>query len=134
MTVIRIIPAGDLELVGGSPVLLGDTPESRVAYIRQKIAGRFKFFLGEWFLDKRLGIPYYRDVLGQRRPNLPLITSLFKRVLTKTPGVLVVASFSLNYDESARRLSFQFEATVTDGEISVTTEDADFVVGLANAA
>lgn len=133
MAVVRIIPAGDLALENGNLVWLGTTPETRVQIVRQKIAARFRFFVGEWFLDLREGIPYYRDVLV-KNPNLDLIRSLFLRVLRQTPGVLDVPSFSLDYDPSARRLSFDFEAKVSDGEVVVAPEDRDFVVDLATAA
>lgn len=133
MPILRIIPAGDLALVQGSPVLLGDTDATRVQYIRQRISARFKFFLGEWFLDKRKGVPYYRDVFV-KNPNRPLIRSLFLRVLKTTPGVLSVAKFAMTYNERTRELSSEFEAIVEGGEISVTAGDPDFLVGLANAA
>lgn len=133
MAVIRIIPAGDLALENGTLVLLGKTDKTRVQYIRQKIAARFKFFLGEWFLDKREGIPYYRDVFV-KNPNRPLIRSLFLRVLKTTPGVLSVATFQLDYDPSKRELSAAFEAVVDGGELSVSAGDADFLVGLAPTA
>jgi len=133
MAVFRIIPAGDIALESGDVVVLGYTDETRVQYIRQKISARFKFFLGEWFLDLREGISYYRDVFV-RNPNLPLIRSLFLRVLKTTPGVISVASFRLQYDPAARELSAEFEAVVDGGELSVSAGDADFVVGLAPAA
>jgi hypothetical protein len=133
VAVFRVIPAGDLALENGSLVWLGRTPETRVQIIRQKIAARFRFFVGEWFLDQREGIPYYRDVL-LKNPNTDLIRSLFLRVLRQTPGVLDVPSFSLEFDPSARRLSFAFEAKVSDGEVAVAPEDRDFVVDLATSA
>lgn len=133
MAVFRTIPAGDLKLVSGDVVVLGLTDATRVQYIRQKIASLFKFFLGEWFLDKREGIPYYRDVFV-KNPNLPLIRSLFLRVLKSTPGVISVATFKMTYDPAARELSSEFEAVVDGGELSVSAGDADFVVGLAPVA
>lgn len=134
MAVLRIIPAGDLALGNGSLVLLGKTQATRVQYIRQKISCRFRFFLGEWFLDLREGVPYYRDVL-KKRPNKALIRSLFLRVLKKTPGVLSVPRFSLIFDLANRSVRFDFQAVVDGGEtITVRPEDADFVLGVALAA
>lgn len=133
MAVLRIIPAGDLALSAGDLVVLGDTAATRVLYIRQKIRVRFKFFLGEWFLDLRQGIPYYRDVLV-KNPSLPLIRSLFLRVLRRTPGVLEVLRFQLTMDAVTRTLRFDFEARVTDGVVIVRPEDEDFLVSVANLA
>lgn len=133
MAVLRLIPAGDLAIEGGDVVVLGKTPETRVQYMRQKIAARFKFWLGEWFLDQREGVPYYRDVFV-KNPNLDLIRSLFLKLLRETPGVLDVPEFKVVYDHRARSLSFDFQAIVSDGEVVVKPEDAAFILGLAPAA
>ena len=132
MAVLRTIPAGDLDILNGDLVVLGETPETHLAYMRQKIAARFKFFLGEWFLNLNEGVPYYRDVFG-KNPNLDLVRSLFLRLLRETPGVLDVASFSLSYDPRARTLGFDFQAVVTGGNIVVAPEDKDFILDLAPA-
>ena len=133
MAVLRKIPRGDLALELGDLVVLGNTPKSRVLYIRQKIACRFKFFLREWFLDLRQGIPAFRDVFV-KNPNLALIRSLFLRVLRRTPGVLSVPRFFLSFDASARTLRFDFQALVSDGIVAVRPNDEDFLVDLAAAA
>lgn len=133
MAVIRIVPAGDLAIEAGDVVVLGKTPETRVQYMRQKIAARFKFWLGEWFLDQREGVPYYRDVFV-KNPNLDLIRSLFLKLLRETPGVLDVPEFKILYDQRTRSLSFEFQAIVSDGEVVVKPEDAAFILGLASAA
>ena len=78
MALIRTIPAGDLAIENGHFVLARG-----VGYVRQKLSVRFKFFLGEWFLDLREGVPYYRDVFTWN-PNLPVIRALFRRVAIKT--------------------------------------------------
>ena len=131
MAVLRIIPAGDLALESGDVVVLGLTDETRVQYIRQKIASRFKFFVAEWFLDLREGISYYRDVFV-KKPNIPLIRSLFLRVLRTTTGVLDVPQMSLSYDAGTRQLRLDFQARVSGGEmIVVRPEDADFIVSVA---
>jgi hypothetical protein len=132
VAVFRTIPAGDLAIENGDLLVLGYTDETRVRYIRQKIASRFKFFLREWFLDQREGVPYYRDVFV-KNPNLDLVRSLFRRVLLKTTGVKSVTRFVLNYDPAARTLSFAFSALVDGGEVAVRPEDADFIVSVAAA-
>ncbi len=130
MAVLRIIPAGDLAIEAGDVVVLGLTATTRVQYIRQKIATRFKFFYGEWFLDQRQGLPYYGTVLT-KNPDLALIRSLFLRVLRDTPGVIDVPTFNLVHDRASRTVSFAFQALVDGGEITVKPEDADFIINLA---
>lgn len=133
MAVLRTIPSGDLALTGGDLVVLGKTAETRLQYIRQKIAARFKFYLGEWFLDQRQGAPYYRDVFV-KNPNLGLVRSLFLRIVSETPGVIDVPEFDLVYTPGARSVAFSFSAVADDGEIVVKPEDADFLLDLASAA
>lgn len=124
MAVFRTIPVGDLDLINGQPYLI-DGP----AYIRQKLSSRFRFFLGEWFLNQLEGMPYYRDVFVAT-PDPDVITSLFKRVILKCPGVLSLKSYSMSFDPVARSCSFSFQAVVEGGVVTVTPTDADFVVSV----
>src|SRR5688572_17356184 len=111
MAVFQIIPAGDLALVNGSYVVASG-PE----YIRQSIAARFKFFLGEWFRDQREGVPYYRDVF-KKNPDLDVVRAIFRRILEETPGVIEVTRFDIVFNHAERSLAFNFEARVTDGVV-----------------
>jgi hypothetical protein len=122
MAAFRVIPAGDLALAQGSFVIADG-----VEYIRQKLGARFKFFLGEWFLDKREGVPYFRDVFV-KNPNLDVIRSLFRRVALSVPGVLSVPAMTVSYDRPARSLAFAFRARVTGGVVEVSAGDRDFIV------
>lgn len=124
MCVLRVIPVGDLDLKNGSPYFI-DGP----AYIRQKLSARFRFFLGEWFLNQLEGVPYYRDVFVAN-PNTDVIASLFKRVILTCPGVLSIASYKMNFDPVARSMTFSFQAVVDGGVITVNPGDADFLVSV----
>jgi hypothetical protein len=124
MAIIQVIPAGDLALSGGNPVL-----QSGPAHVRQKIASRFLWWLGEWFLDQRQGVPYYRDVFV-KNPDLSVIRSVFRRVLLSTPGVLSVDEFDLIYEPADRTLAFAFHATVEGGVVIVTPDDRAFVLDI----
>ena len=125
MAVMRVIPAGDLELIGGTVALI-----EGAGAVRQKLASRFKFFLNEWFLDQRQGVPYYRDVFV-KDPNLDVIRSLFRRIVVGCPGVLSITRFEVVYDEAGRGLSFDFAAKVTGGDLVVSPKDRDFSLDLA---
>lgn len=125
MALVRVIPAGDLAIEGRHFVIARG-----IRYVRQKLSVRFKFFLGEWFLDLREGVPYYRDVFTWN-PNLPVIRSLFRRIAIKTPGVLAVPRFATNFTPSDRTLRFDFQAVCSNGDIIVTPEDRDFVLDVA---
>jgi hypothetical protein len=119
---VRTIPRGDLAIEDGHFVLARG-----VRYVRQKLSVRFKFFLGEWFLDLREGVPYYRDVFTWN-PNLPVIRSLFRRIALTTPGVLSVPRFEIRFTPSDRMLRFDFQAVCSGGDIIVRPEDRDFIL------
>lgn len=123
MAIIRTNQIGDLAVQSGrlQEVVGAD-------YVRQKLASRFRFFLGEWFADKREGIPYFRDVL-RKGADPDVIRSVFRSVLRNTPGVVSVKKFDVQLDTRQRRLSFEFEALAADGTIiRVTRTDSPFLV------
>lgn len=111
---------GDLDTSGGDMLVV-----TRADYVLQKIKIRFRFFLGEWFLDRRLGVDYFRSVFV-KNPDLDRVRSLFRRVLMSTPGIVAVSRLALTLDAGARALSFAFTAFLTDGEITV--DFGDFII------
>jgi len=124
MAVIQVIPEGDLALENGNFVMLDGAD-----FVRQTIQARFRFFLGEWFLDTREGVPYYRDILI-KSPDPSVVRSIFSQVLSDTPGVLAVPRFELIFDAKARTISFSFVAQTTDDVIVVNHDDDAFIVRL----
>jgi hypothetical protein len=84
--------------------------------VLQRVYVRFKLFLGEWFLDQRIGVPYYRDIFI-KNPDSILISFIFRQVLLTTPGIKDVASFLARLDRPTRRLYVNFEATLEDGSV-----------------
>jgi hypothetical protein len=110
---------GDLRLKNGHLVEL----EGHEA-IAQKIRIRLRFFKGEWYLDKRQGIPYWTRVLV-KNPDLPGIESMFRRVIAGTPGVAVVNRLNITFDTATRASTIAFTATTDDG---VVIEQEPFLV------
>jgi hypothetical protein len=114
---------------------------SGLQYARQKIAARFKFFLAEWFLDRREGVPYFRDVFV-KNPDLRVIRSVFRQVLLSittelgTPLVKSIPTFELVFTPATRSLAFAFQAVLDSGELlSVLPSDQLFIINdLADVA
>lgn len=94
--------------------------------VLQRIKVRFRFFLGEWFLDQRLGIPYYRDILI-KNPDILLITTVFRRVLTTTPGVARVPKFKAELLTTERKLICDFVALLANGS-QIIAEAEPFIL------
>lgn len=109
---------GDLHLDGEALSLV----DSRDA-IAQHIRIRLRFFLGEWFLDQREGIPFYRDILT-KNPSRSLVESIYRQAITDTPGVDSLEKFALSIDASTRTGEVTFTVTTTDGA-TLTSDDYD---------
>jgi hypothetical protein len=129
MVLWRIIPAGDLDVRNGKLVLL-----TGAEYARQKMAARFRFFLGEWFLDRREGVPYAQYVFV-KNPNIDIIRSIFRRVAMSVEGVVALPNFDVIFTESTRTLAFNFTATFDTGlSLVVTPLDELFIIPVDAAA
>ncbi len=90
---------------------------SNVEQVIQHINIRLKFFLGEWFLDITIGIPYYRDVLIKGF-DVGTVEAVFKDQILGTPGVTKISEFDLVL-ESTRVLTVSFKAVILDEEVTV---------------
>jgi len=122
MALLRRIPPGDLDLVNGDVAWI-----SGIRMRRQQVAARFQFFLGEWFLDTRKGVPYFRDVFV-KNPNVDVIRSVFRKVLELSPGVLATPRFDVQLDDVARQCSFDFLAITDAGDLVIAQADTDFLI------
>jgi len=68
------LSSGDLQFVTGADA------------VAQHLRIRLRFFLGEWFLDTRVGIPYF-SVFFIKQPNLAAIEAIYRRAIQTVPGV-----------------------------------------------
>lgn len=98
------LSSGDYQLVSG------------VDAIRQSLLIGLQFFLGEWFLDQRIGVPYFEKILGQK-PRENVVRSIFRDAILKTPGVASLTGLVVDYDGTTRQLDVSFRAKTVDGDI-----------------
>lgn len=101
--------AGDVDLTQG--LRLTSTLSQ---YVVQRLGERLSFFLGEWFLDQRQGVPYFAQVYGER-PDLALLDTLYRTTIQETVGVVSVTTLLLSFDNPTRTLLVQFECVLSDG-------------------
>lgn len=116
MTLVRTIPARDLALTESGDLRWFTGVEA----IGQAIGFRLRTFLGEWFLDRRRGVPYRRDIL-RRNPDLEVVRSVLRRTILGTPGVLSVPELSVTLDRRTRRLLVGFLAKTIEGDVDTRT-------------
>ena len=102
----------DIELVGNDFVLT-----EGVDAIKQHLSQRLKTFLNEWFLDNRIGIPYFEHVLIKNFDPV-VVDTVFKKQIIDTPGVLELLSFNADLDKTARILNITFKARTSEGIIN----------------
>lgn len=103
---------GDIELIGNDLSLT-----TGVEAIQQHLSQRLKTFLNEWFIDKRIGIPYFEHVL-KKNFDPTIIDTVFKREIITTPGVLELLRFEADLDKSTRTLEISFRARTSEGVIN----------------
>jgi hypothetical protein len=82
--------------------------------VAQHLRIRLRFYLGEWFLDTRVGIPFYTQIFV-KNPNLAAINTVFRRAIVSTPGVEILERLDLALDSATRQLTLEFTAKL-DGE------------------
>lgn len=84
--------------------------------IVQHLTIRFGFFRGEWFLDQRVGIPYFTDILI-KNPNLADVRNLFTQTILTTPGIAALEELKLDLNSQTRVLDLDFTAQKDDGAL-----------------
>lgn len=113
---LKLDTSHDLVLVDGDLVLV-DGAEA----VKQDVDCRLRTFLGEWFLDLRIGVPYFEKILGQK-PRFGVISAVFREVILGTPGMISIEDLTLDFDGATRLLSVSFRGTSTSGIVEYERE------------
>ncbi len=120
-TLARVEATGDIEIP--PRVVRG------VEAVRLRLTSRLKFFKGEWFLDKRQGMPYFEAVFV-KNPDLSLVQSIFRRALLATPGVLSVARIVTTFDRASRSFVIDPLEIVLTGGVVFRAQPDEFIIAL----
>lgn len=99
------LSSGDLQFVTGADA------------VAQHLKIRLRFFSGEWFLDTRIGIPYFASFFV-KQPNLSAIESIYRRAITTTPGVDKLERYDQTFDRDTRELSVSFSARLAGDDVA----------------
>lgn len=115
---LQLDTIGDLRLTdAGDDLVLVDGIDA----IAQDLTTRLRTFQGEWFLDTRIGMPYFQKVLGQK-PRIGVLQSLFGEAILSTPGVNSFNDLSIDYSGVNRVLSISFRADTVSGTLEYKKE------------
>lgn len=90
------------------------------ALLAQRIQCRLQTFMGECFLDRSVGVPYYEEIL-KKNPDLGRVRSLLASVIKSVDGVATILSLELRFSVRHRRLAVDFRVQGTAGEIAEGT-------------
>lgn len=99
---------GDIDITSNDLVLTSGTES-----IAQHLTIRLRTFLGEWFLDDRIGIPYFQQFLV-KNPSESAMRAILVQAITTTQGIDRLQSLDFTLDSEKRTLSVSFVASPTD--------------------
>ena len=103
---------GDLLFEDGKFTLLTTIQEA----VRQRVQIRLQTFLGEYFLDTSVGLPYRQQIFNKGLSKVE-VDALFIREINKDTDVIQVIDFSST--QVGRAYSLNFEVLTTDGLLRV---------------
>lgn len=109
---LKLDTNGDLAIENTRLVLIQGADE-----VRQMLQTRLLTVRGEWFLNLLEGVPYYEDFF-KKQVNINIITSVLKKHIRETRGVLKLLEFNIDSITSDRLFSVNFSVQSQDGNIS----------------
>ncbi len=75
--------------------------------IAQRVKQALLLFKGEWFLDIDAGVPYYENILGQKK-DLDTIRAIYVSTIRSVKGVKDLTELNIEYDNNVRTISINF--------------------------
>lgn len=117
---------GDLLLTTKNGAKTLTLSSDRSAGAAQKLTNRFLLFLGEWFLDTTIGLPYFQAI-AVKNPDKRVLKQLFQQVILSVPAIKKILDLQVSI--SPRRVGSVFLRAQTDeNKVIVGGEGPAFVV------
>ena len=96
------------------------TAGEAISAVGQRITIRLRTFLGEWFADTSIGVPWHQQIIGAKNAE-GLALAIVRDVIQKTDGVTSVDSISVVLDAD-RMLVITFTAITSEGPLSLSVD------------
>lgn len=109
---------------GGGKKLTLVTDVSQLA--AQKLTNRFTLWLGEWFLNPAIGLPFF-TLIAVKNPDLGVLKQLFSRIVLDIPGITKLDFLNLNLTNT-RQLVMNMQAKTDSAFIVTGGEGSPFIV------
>jgi len=119
---------GDLLLTranAGKTLTLVRDPNACAA---QKLTNRFLLIQGEWFLDTRVGLPFFQ-FLTVKNPDVRALQQLFSKVVLSVPPIVSIDFLTVNIDPQ-RHCGVALSAKTNTGATITGGQGNSFIVTL----
>lgn len=108
---------GDLDITTDGDIYLTTGTDA----VRQDLQIRLAFFQGEWFMDTRIGLPYFQQILGQK-PRYAVLAQIYRKVIMSAALVTAIENLEFDWDGTTRTLDVSFNAVTVLGTVEVRME------------
>jgi len=105
---LKLDSTGDLDITNNRLSFV-----TGIDYIAQSWRIRCLTILGEWFLDQRIGIPYFQHILV-KNPNWNLIRSIYRKTTYSVSGIKEIIALKLNLNSATRTLDVEVQGKTED--------------------
>lgn len=112
----------DLVFVNG----VTSVTQTQSEIVAQRLKITLYTFLGEWFLDTTIGVPYFQQIFGKVRSKAA-IDVIFQNVISADAGVVEIREFTSSMSTGDRGYTMTFKVRVSDDTI---TDAINISVGL----
>jgi len=89
---------------------------SYLDFMAQKVRSAISLFLGEWFLNRRIGIPYIPESM-EKIEQRPLLETALIVTISNIKGIKKLLAFEPSLDESTRIFRVRFVAVCENEEV-----------------
>lgn len=105
---------GDVVFINGAAPVTQRT----ATVVAQRLRIKLYTFLGEWFLDPTVGVPYYQQIFGKIRTKSS-VDLIFQQIINDDPDVIEILTFDSTLDRANRGYSMTFQVRVSDNTASL---------------
>jgi len=91
-------------------------------YMAQKVRSAISLFLGEWYLNRKKGIPYIPTSI-EKIDHRPLLETALIVTISNVKGIKKLLSFEPTFDERERLFKVRFVAQCENEEILEFDDD-----------
>jgi len=114
---------GDIDIQQGQ-IYLATGP----AAYAQRLKIKMGFFLGEWFLDTREGMPLIQRILV-KNPSKANILAIYSKVIRDDPATQSLDKIDMTINGKDRTAEIVFASRMKDGQLFNSTDFGPFLVG-----